>query len=333
MYLELLKLVYRTVRFTLNKKPPVAKLLIRGSARRLRLPRFKRVIASLFSDAPFCHKQYSSVTGLAQHAGSLVFRTVKTAFPKSLFHIKCLFELEEFAMYDFFNFQTASAPEQKTRPAHNTTHAPTRLNFFYKIRTAIKIFRLHTLMFFGKSYKTEHRTNLFFKTFSTMSTLAYIWFFEFNLAVFLVKVGFAESIGKGHMLVATDNCALNGGFSHPKWTLVSPGDLVQLTFSGMFIWWLITSLGQKLNLTKRYAKLVAKLFFRKRSGGIRVPQQKKGLILTWSKQKPFHLFEIDPKTSSVFLLPYKNNSTYFRLVFTLWLNYWNYRIVLWKYRT
>lgn len=216
MYLELLKLVYRTVRFTLNKKLPATKLLFRGSVRRLRLPRFKRTIAFLFSDAPSYHKQYSLVTGLVQPAGSLNFRTVKTAFPKSLFHIKCLFELEEFAMYDFFNFQTASAPDQKARPAHNTTHAPTRLNFFYKIRTSIKIFRLHTLMFFGRSYKTEHRTNLFLKTFSKMSTLAYIWFFEFNLAVFLVKVGFAESIKKGHMLVSTDNCALNGSFSHTR---------------------------------------------------------------------------------------------------------------------
>ena len=173
-YLELLKLVYRTIRFVLNKKLPVTKLLFRGSARRIRLSRFKKSIASLFSDSPSYHKQYSLVTGLVKTTGSLTFRTVKTGFPKSLFHIKCLFELEEFTMYDFFNFQMASAPDQKTRPLHNTTHAPTRLNFFYRIRTSIKIFRLHTLMFFGKSFKTEHRTNLFLKTFSSMSTLAYI---------------------------------------------------------------------------------------------------------------------------------------------------------------
>lgn len=180
------------------------------------MPRFKRSIASLFSDSPSYHKQYSRVTGVLQAAGSINFRAAKAAFPRSLFHIKCLFELEEFAMYDFFNFQTASAPDQKTRPSHNTTHPPIRLNFFYKIRTSIKIFRLHTLMFFGKSYKTEHRTNLFLKTFSSMSTLAYIWFFEFNLSVFLVKVGFAESISKGHMLVASGSCSVGGDFNHQR---------------------------------------------------------------------------------------------------------------------
>lgn len=333
MYLELLKLVYQTVRFVLNKKLPASKLLLKKSARRIRLPKFKKTVAYLFADSPLYHKQYSLVTGLVHPTGNLTFRATKTVFPKSLFHIKCLFELEEFAMYDFFNFQTASASDQKTRPLHNTAHTPARLNFFYKIRTSIKIFRLHTLMFFGRSYKTEHRANLFLKTFSSMSTLAYIWFFEFNLAVFLVKVGFTESIKKSHMLVASDSCALNGGFSHSRWTLVSPGDLVQMTLSGAFTWWLLSSLGQKLNLTQKYAKLVTKLFFRKKLGGVRVPKQKKALTLTWSKQKPFHLFEVDPKTASVFLLPYKNNATYFRLVFTLWLNYWNFRVVLWKYRT
>lgn len=298
-----------------------------------RLPRFKKTVQALFAYTPKAHLQNSRLTGVLSHPRSAIFPALRSSFPKALFHIKCLFELEEFATYDYFNFQKTSAPIKKPKTSHSIVNAPVRLNFFYRIRTSIKIFRMHTLMFFRRSHKTEHRTNLFFKTFSSMSTLAYMWFFEFNLAVFLVKVGFCSSLLVGNALVATDCCFVNGATGHSRWSLVKPGDLVQLPFGGFFLWWLINSLHHKLNITRRYSKLMVKLFFKRSPAALSPLKRKKALSLTWSKQKPFHLIEIDPKTASAFLLPYKNNHIYFKLTFTMWLNYWNYRVTLWKYRT
>ena len=200
----------------LTKKTPKNALRFDAKKTRKRLPRFKKTIEALFARAPKAHLQNSRVTGVLTHPRSAVFRTPPASFPKALFHIKCLFELEEFATYDYFNFQKTSAPIKKPKPSHSIINAPVRLNFFYRIRTSVKIFRLHTLMFFGRSHKTEHRTNLFFKTFSSMSTMAYMWFFEFNLAVFLVKIGFCSSLPAGNMLVAADNCFVNGGAGHNR---------------------------------------------------------------------------------------------------------------------
>ena len=86
---------------------------------------------------------------------------------RSLFHIKCLFDVNEYLMYDFYNFYTTKL--QKRNKRYKKTHlgvfTPTKLNFFYYIRRSIKIFRLHTLRFFKVSFNTERKTNLFFKSF------------------------------------------------------------------------------------------------------------------------------------------------------------------------
>jgi hypothetical protein len=133
-----------------------------------------------------------------------------------LFHIKCLFDVEEFALYDLFNFYKTTSTTQKPRSAHNTVNAPSRLNFFYKIRSSIKLFRLHTLKFMETSFNTERKTNLFFKVFSSMSTVAYMWFFEFNLAVFLVKINFSESIKHAHALITKQLCVVNSNYVNAR---------------------------------------------------------------------------------------------------------------------
>ena len=86
---------------------------------------------------------------------------------RSLFHIKCLFDVNEYLMYDFYNFYAARLRQKvkKIKKVQYGFFAPTKLNFFYYIRRSIKIFRLHTLRFFKTSFNTERKTNLFFKSF------------------------------------------------------------------------------------------------------------------------------------------------------------------------
>lgn len=86
---------------------------------------------------------------------------------RSLFHIKCLFDINEYLMYDFYNFYAAKLQKRCKRFKKTRFEAftPTKLNFFYYIRRSIRIFRLHTLRFFKVSFNTERKTNLFFKSF------------------------------------------------------------------------------------------------------------------------------------------------------------------------
>lgn len=192
------------------------KLILPAQKRKPQTIRLKKTISFLFAPTVVGYKFKRLLAGVFNNPAAVVFLSPKLAFPKGLFHIKCLFDLEEFATYDYFNFQKANGSYQKVLQPHSIANEPIRFNFFYRIRTAIKIFRTHTLMFFEHSYNTEHRTNLFFKTFSTMSTLAYMWFFEFNLGVFLVKVNFCKSFQSGLMFLASDICTINGNNSHSR---------------------------------------------------------------------------------------------------------------------
>jgi ribosomal protein S4 len=66
-----------------------------------------------------------------------------------------------------------------------------------------------------------------------MSTVAYMWFFEFNLAVFLVKINFSESIKHAHALITKQLCVVNSDYVNARWVIVKPGDIIQLPLSGL----------------------------------------------------------------------------------------------------
>lgn len=254
-------------------------------------------------------------------------------FPKSLFHIKCLFDIEEFAAYDLFNFYFSTSPKFKPNNNYTSGWAPTKLNFFYRIRASIDTFRLHTLKFFEKSFKTERRVNLFFKAFTGIKALAYMWFFEFNLAVFLVKLNFSSSIKNAHGLINASLCTVNNHWASTRWMTVKPGDFIRLPISTYLLSWFKDNILRKLSTRYGHARFINRLFFRKRAGGIKKHKLRRSLALVWSKNKPFKFIETDPKTFTAVLLPYKNNFIYYRLTLTLWLNYWNFRVTLWKYKT
>lgn len=334
-YINIIQVINQTlINFFLKKSQIVyVQKIAKGHRTALRLPRFKRTLREVFANHPPSVLFSGLMYGRLLFAPTSLRRPNRSTFPRELFHIKCLFDVEEFALYDLFNFYKTTSTFQKPHSSHNIINEPLRLNFFYKIRSSIKLFRLHTLKFMETCFNTERRVNLFFKVFSSIPTISYMWFFEFNLAVFLVKIYFSESIKHAHALITKQICTINLTYINTRWAIIKPGDIIQLPLSRLLSLWLRNSLLNKLNGAKRYAKLMTKLFFKKKVGGIRAYKKKKAISLVWSKHKTFKFIEIDPKTFSAALLPYANNSIYLKLVLTLWLNYWNYRVTLWKYNT
>lgn len=147
---------------------------MKGNRESLRSVRFKRTLREVFADRP-SSVLFSGLTyGRLEHSSTSLRRPNRSTFPRELFHIKCLFDVEEFALYDLFNFYKTTLTLQKPQSSHNTANAPSRLNFFYKIRSSIKLFRTHTLKFMETSFNTERKANLFFKVFSSMSTISYM---------------------------------------------------------------------------------------------------------------------------------------------------------------
>lgn len=99
-----------------------------------------------------------------------------SALPKALFHIKCIFNLNEFKFYDCINFYMANKLPLSTEiqyPTSSYEFLPIRINFFFRIKKSMRTLRSHTLRFFVKSPKTERRATLFLESLSSVSAMGY----------------------------------------------------------------------------------------------------------------------------------------------------------------
>lgn len=85
-----------------------------------------------------------------------------------------------------------------------------KINFFYYIRGSINVFRANTLLYFNLYYPTEHRVNLFFNGFKGIPVLAYAWFFEYNVLLFLIKLKLSVSFHASILLIYNDIVFING---------------------------------------------------------------------------------------------------------------------------
>lgn len=209
-YFDLIKLArYSLMTFIAKKTKETQSSLSLNSIGRKRPARIKKALKAVFK-SDLAHSEITGynpttlkpLTGVRSPSGL-------SGFPRALFHIKCLFDLEEFAVYDLYNFYQTEARPAKKQTNHTVQDIPQKINFFYYVRRSIKIFRSHSLLFFRKSFNTERKTNLFFKGFESVSTLSYMWFFEFNLPMLLIKVGFASSVRNAYSLVTSHSCFLN----------------------------------------------------------------------------------------------------------------------------
>lgn len=284
-------------------------------------------------------KNISLINGnYANWSSSLLYRTPmqKSVNFKAFFHIKVFFNLDEFLLYDFYNFHKSLLSvnfKDAEIPDKFIPKKPwKKLNFFFRIRYSIDIFRTHTLQFFKIKFRAERRTTVFFNSFKGVTALSYIWFFEYSLPYFLVKIRFAESISQGLVLSLNDTVFINSRTGFDRWTIVVPGDLVRLPFCMYLIQrirWMILKFFDFFKKTKRFFK---RTILRAKRYRTKMPNMtSKGVHLNASKHLHMRLLESDYKAMSVILIPYNNPVIYYSALTLFWLNFWNFRLNVWKY--
>lgn len=294
--------------------------------------RSKNYIERIITENFLSSRTPKTLVGKVKPIHLLVTKKVSESFPKGLFHIKCVFDLNELLAYDAFNFYRSTLPGKTPRNVSAIAWSPTKLNFFYRIRYSIQIFRAHTLRFFEISFRTEHRVNLFFKTLERFNAMTYMWFFEFNASIFLVKVGFTESMLHSIHLIGLGICSVSGELIRNRWQQIKPGAVIQMPLGLYHTQRLIFIMAHRLNFTKYYKSFMYRFFLRKKLP-LKTGKRNNLILSIFNKYRSFKFIEFDVKTATAILLPYKDNMVYFRLIFIFWINYWNFRVVLWKYRT
>ena len=255
---------------------------------------------------------------------------------KSFFHIKIFFNINEFLMYDFYNFHkgaiTNGLKSKNISPKFIPKKPWRKLNFFFYIKYSIDVFRTHTLQFFKTKFSSDRKVTVLLNGFRGLTSLSYIWFFEYSLPYFLVKTRFAESIGQGLTLVLGDVIFINNSTGFSKWSFVSPKDIMQLLFNIYFIVrlkWMIYKFFDFFRRTKRFFK---RTILRAKRYRTKMPKTTaKGIHLNNSKHLHLRFLETDYKSLSVVLLPYSNPQICYSALTLFWLNFLNYILNVWKY--
>lgn len=245
---------------------------------------------------------------------------------KSYFHIKTIFNLDEFLLYDFYNYHNqllkrnfiashAQLMYQRDKPWK-------KLNFFYQIKYSIDVFRTHTLQFFKASFRTDRKATVFLKGFRGLSTLAYVWFFEYSLPYFLVKIRLAESVSQGLALVRYNSVFLNHEAANHRWESVHPGFVVQFVLNLYTIVRVKFMILKFLNFFKRIKRFFKRTLLKPRKYRIKMPSYvNKSAHLVNSKHMHLRIMEVDYKSLTFVLLPYNNPTIYFKYLTLFWLNF------------
>jgi hypothetical protein len=255
---------------------------------------------------------------------------------KAFFHIKTFFNINEFIMYDFYNFHKSALNttiRYKKIPPKIIAKKPwKKLNFLYYIRYSIDTFRTHTLQFFKIKFKTDRRATVFFNSFRNLTPLSYVWFFEYSIPYFLVKIRFAESISQGLLLSLSSLVFVNNTNSFDRWDIVKPGDVIQLPFNIYILSRLKWMVLRFFDFFRRTRKFFKRTILRAKKHRTKMPNiMIKANHLNVSKQFHLRLLESDYKCLTIILMPYSNPTLYYSALTLFWLNFWNYRLNVWKY--
>lgn len=255
---------------------------------------------------------------------------------RPFFHVKTFFNINEFLMYDYYNFHRSFLIKDlglaKYKNEFFAKKPWRKINFFFYIRNSINVFRTHTLQFFKTKYDGDRRVTVFLKSFLGVHPLTYIWFFEYSLPYFLVKIRFAESLGQALLLVYNDVVFVNGSTGFNRWSTIKPSDYVQLCFNIFFIARTKMIILKFFKFFKKTKKFFKRTILRARKYRTKMPNMTaKSLYMSDTKHINFRMFESDYKSLSVALVPYSNPTVYFATITLFWLNFWNYRLSIWKY--
>ncbi len=255
---------------------------------------------------------------------------------KNLLHIKYIQSLPEYYLNDLIIFfhdiwSYKSANSDKFNNLFNRSMFSIErslINIFYRIKRTIHFLRIVYLEFFKIKYNTTKHINMFFFSLKHISVLNYIWFLEYNCSLFLIKIKFSNSIKYSRFLFKNNLFFNNNILYFSKWTFFKVNTYNQLIIC-LWTFYKILKFFKKLNMFLLYIDL----FYETNDNIVKnFTQIKKKYSNNYTfKYLFFKYIEIDYKILTFILLPIISYKLYYNYILLMWFNYWNHRVVNWKF--
>lgn len=286
----------------------------------------------------FVFKKIIPTTNAKNSAFIWTGRTKNSFGLKNLFHLKCVLDLEEFYIYDLYNYYAATTNLNKFYFNSETLKARYKLwkkfNFFYNIRRSVNKVRSYFSVFYGITGYTEKKLNTVFWGLRGVSTLGYTWFLEFNVTFVIIRLKYASSVEQSHLMLQNSIVFLDNNTVDNMWEHINIGQSLNIVFakSGLLLLKkrILLTINSQKNI-KNFIKNYYFSFFMRHNKPQWLTQRAKKLY--FAKAHFFKFIESDYKCGKNFLIPYINPSVYFNYIQFMWSNSWNYRINTWKYRS
>lgn len=209
------------------------------------------------------------------------------------------------------------------------------LSFFYKIYLSLKKLRRAFLFFFGLRKRKLTPVNRFYYHLKVLTSLEFVWFLEYNILFILIKLRVSWSLQFSFDLI---RCGYVFSPHHPtffKWSYLASFDRLQLVVS-LYNFIKIKFFFKKFKKFIKRINYFVWLKFKKKlkkceNRATHLPN--KFVRFYFFKFVFFKFVECDYKILSfIFLLP-NNCVYYFSYIYLSWLNYWNNRVMNWKFLT
>lgn len=260
---------------------------------------------------------------------------------RSLLNIKFLRSIPEYQINDlilFFNnvqYSTTDVDENNDDNENGIYNEndliidDNLINIFFKIKRSIHVIRVLFLEFFSVRFKTKQKIDLYFFSFRSYSTLSYIWFLEYNILMFLIKIKLSNSIKFSNFIINNSLIFNNKINNFDRWTFITINTYTQFIICR----WSFYKIFNQINIINNFIKSWSQILNTNKilqQKNIPLVDKKYMNIYTF-KFIFFKFLESDYKIFTFILLPINNSKMYYNYILLLWFNYWNHKITTWKF--
>lgn len=246
----------------------------------------------------------------------------KTFLTKSLLNIKYIRSLNDFLINDFllffcFYFVTPLSTTSNLEKNH--------INMFFKIKRTIHLLRITFMQYFNLNFEKHKNMNIFFFFLKSFSTLNYVWFLEYNVLIFLMKIKTSNSLIFSSFLIKNNFIFSNKILFFTKFSYITTNCYIQCIISEWSFFKLLGFIHTLSNFIKKIT------FFKNKILNFKDSKNKTLLNYYSLKFLFFKYLETDYKTLTFIPLPISNYKLYYNYIMLTWFNYWNHKIITWKF--
>jgi hypothetical protein len=177
---------------------------------------------------------------------------------------------------------------------------------------------------------TLRKQQFFTQTIKPAAVLGYLWLFEYNVPLFLVKLNFSASPLEARILMLAGVVYINHHPVRLRWETIRPLQTIQLVISVFSFLKIRARILNFINLFQKLRRLVKRFYSRRRRFGRPLALIAYSGFLVFSKTRHYSYIEVDYRSLCAVLLPVRDFTNYYKYLWSLWINYWNYRTLGWK---